>query len=58
MLNEPNAVYLVTAYGVFLGAILTYGIVLWIRARAAKRELRALDEHEAQFKHQETKQRD
>ena len=46
MFSENNAVYLISAYGVFLGAMAVYGIVLVLRRAAAAREARLLDEAE------------
>ena len=42
LLEDKNAIYLFTAYGVFLGGMLTYVISLWLRRRALDRDEQAI----------------
>ncbi|MCS6773001.1 MAG: hypothetical protein RMM31_01890 [Anaerolineae bacterium] len=46
LLEDRNAIYLFTAYGVFLGGMISYALFLWLRRRALDRESEALDEIE------------
>jgi hypothetical protein len=46
LLQDKNAVYLFTAYGVFIGGITIYVMALWLRRRA-------LDRDEAQIRQAE-----
>ncbi|MCS7087759.1 MAG: hypothetical protein NZL91_03565 [Thermoflexales bacterium] len=46
LLADKNAVYLFTAYGVFIGALTIYALFLWLRHRALDREAMVLDEVE------------
>jgi hypothetical protein len=48
ILTDKNAAFLLTAYGVFLGALLTYLISLNVRNRAAEREEMVLQEIEVE----------
>jgi hypothetical protein len=48
MLDDKNAPYMLGAYAVFLGGMLMYVISLLMRARAAKRDEKHLDELEAE----------
>jgi hypothetical protein len=44
MFAENNSVYLVTAYGVFLGAMLVYGLSLVLRRASARREAKLIQQ--------------
>lgn len=46
LLEDRNAIYLFTAYGVFLGGMISYALFLWLRRRALDRESEMLDEIE------------
>ncbi len=46
LLEDKNAVYLFTAYGVFIGGMLTYALFLWWRRRSLEREAALLEEIE------------
>lgn len=51
LLQDKNAVYLFTAYGVFLGGLAVYLISLWLRGRNLDRDeqtLRQIEEEEMQ----------
>lgn len=51
LLEDKNAVYLFTAYGVFLGGLTIYFIALWLRGRNLDRDeemLRQFEEEEQQ----------
>jgi hypothetical protein len=48
MLLDKNAPYMLGAYAVFLGGILIYVVSLLMRARAAARDEKRLDELEAE----------
>lgn len=50
LLQDKNAIYLFTAYGVFLGGIAIYAVSLWLRRRA-------LDRDEEQLRQAEEEQR-
>jgi hypothetical protein len=50
LLEDKNAVYLFTAYGVFLGGILTYVASLILRRRALERDEQVLEQIEAEEK--------
>ncbi len=49
LLEDKNAVYLFTAYGVFLGGLAIYLASLWLRRRSLERDeevLRQIEEEE------------
>ena len=48
MFGDKNAPYMLGAYAVFLGGMLFYAVSLLIRARAARRDEKRLDELEAE----------
>lgn len=51
LLQDKNAIYLFTAYGVFLGGIAIYLISLWLRRRNLERDediVRQIEEEETQ----------
>jgi uncharacterized membrane protein YedE/YeeE len=53
LLEDKNAVYLFTAYGVILGAMAVYLAALWLRRRNLDRDdelLRQIEEEEQQGK--------
>jgi heme exporter protein D len=53
LLEDKNAVYLFTAYGVILGAMAIYLAVLWLRRRNLERDdalLRQIEEEEQRDK--------
>jgi len=53
LLEDKNAVYLFTAYGVILGAMAVYLAVLWLRRRNLDRDdalLRQIEEEEQRDK--------
>jgi heme exporter protein D len=53
LLEDKNAVYLFTAYGVVLGAMAVYLVSLWLRRRNLERDdalLRQIEEEEQQNK--------
>jgi hypothetical protein len=50
LLQDKNAVYLFTAYGVFIGGISIYVLTLWLRRRSLDREeeeIRRVEEENA-----------
>lgn len=47
LLEDKNAIYLFTAYGVFLGGIITYVVSLWLRRRKLDRDERDIEQFEA-----------
>lgn len=50
LLQDKNAVYLFTAYGVFLGGLGVYALSLWLRKRKLdrdEREITAAEEFES-----------
>jgi hypothetical protein len=54
LLEDRNAVYLFTAYGVILGALTVYLVALWLRRRNLDREdaiLRQIEEEQQQDEH-------
>jgi heme exporter protein D len=54
LLEDRNAVYLFTAYGVILGALTVYLVALWLRRRNLDRDdaiLRQIEEESQQDKH-------
>jgi hypothetical protein len=54
LLEDRNAVYLFTAYGVILGALTVYLVALWLCQRNLDREdaiLRQIEEESQQDKH-------
>jgi hypothetical protein len=55
ILFDKNAGFLLTAYGVFLGALLTYLISIRLRARALERDEAIVRQIEAE--HSETRTR-
>ncbi|MFN3706455.1 MAG: hypothetical protein ACK4WM_10740 [Thermoflexales bacterium] len=46
LLEDRNAIYLFTAYGVFLGGMIVYALSLWWRKRQLDRDVALLDELE------------
>jgi len=46
LLDDKNAVYLFTAYGVFIGGMLTYVVSLWLRQRGLDRDEQAITQIE------------
>ena len=50
LLEDKNAVYLFTAYGVFLGGMLTYVVSLILRKRALDRDEEIIEQVEAEEK--------
>ena len=51
LLQDKNAIYLFTAYGVFLGGLAVYLIALWLRRRNLDRDeeiVRQIEEEERQ----------
>jgi hypothetical protein len=51
LFQDKNAVYLFTAYGVFLGGLAMYGLSLWLRRRKLDRDEQQIaraEEEEAQ----------
>ncbi len=46
LLEDRNAIYLFTAYGVFLGGMIVYALSLWWRKRQLDRDAALLDELE------------
>ncbi len=46
LFEDKNAVYLFTAYGVFLGGIITYAVSLWLRRRKLDRDERDIEQFE------------
>jgi hypothetical protein len=46
LLQDKNAVYLFTAYGVFLGGLGVYALSLWLRRRRLDRDEREIIEAE------------
>ncbi len=46
LLEDRNAVYLFTAYGVFIGGMVVYALSLWWRKRQLDRDAELLDEIE------------
>lgn len=46
LLEDKNAVYLFTAYGVFLGGLAVYLVSLWLRQRNLERDEELLQQIE------------
>jgi preprotein translocase subunit Sec63 len=46
LLQDKNAIYLFTAYGVFLGGLAVYALSLWLRRRKLDRDEQQIIEAE------------
>lgn len=55
LLEDKNAVYLFTAYGVFIGGMLIYTLFLWWRRRSLEREATLLEEVEREQRNADAK---
>jgi hypothetical protein len=51
LLEDKNAVYLFTAYGVFLGGLAIYFASLWLRSRNLERDEQILQQIEEEERH-------